>query len=135
MTTMYSMSNKSRIKVDSFVAYKDKVFVTDLESGETITKAGLIITDDNMTNRGIRPRWGKVWAVGSDVDDIAVGQWVLVEHGRWTQKITLEFADGTTVNVWSIEYPKSGLMVSDEDPKGISAALADSSMTFATRKW
>ena len=130
---MYSMSNKSRVKADSFRAYKDKVFVTDLESGETVTKSGIILTDDNMTNRGIRPRWGRVWAIGSEVQDLEVGQWVLVEHGRWTQKITLEL-EGETVNVWSIEYPKSGLMISDEDPRGKAESQASSAMAFATRK-
>jgi hypothetical protein len=131
---MYSMSNKTRIKAETFRAYKDKVFVTDLESGETITKAGLIITDDNMTNRGIRPRWGKIWAIGPEIDDLVVGQWILVEHGRWTQKITMELG-GETINVWSIEYPKSGLMVTDEDPRKESVSTAAAGLTFATRKF
>jgi co-chaperonin GroES (HSP10) len=130
---MYSMSNISRLKIKDFTAYKGKVFVTDLESGETVTKGGLIITDDDMKNRGIRPRWARVWAVGADVQDIEVGQWVLVEHGRWTQKITLDF-DDHTVNVWSIEYPKSAILTSDEDPRGISVAAHNPGNEFATRK-
>ena len=129
----YSMSNISRVKAETFRAYKDKVFVTNLEHGETITKSGLILTDDNMLNRGIRPRWGRVWAIGSEVQDIEVGQWVLIEHGRWTQKITLEF-DNETINVWSIEYPKSGLAVSDEDPRGNVSTVADQGLTFAAGK-
>ena len=130
---MYSMSNISRVKAQSFTPYRDKVFVTDLEHGETVTKSGLILTDDNMLNRGIRARWGKVWAVGSDhVDDLEVGTWIMIEHGRWTQKITLEIGD-ETVNVWSVEYPKSVLLTSDVDPRGDMAAASDSRNTFATR--
>jgi co-chaperonin GroES (HSP10) len=130
---MYSMSNITRLKIKEFHPCKDKVFVTDLETGETITKAGLIITDDNMTNRGIRPRWGKVWAIGDEVKDIEVGQWILIEHGRWTQKITFEI-DDDTVNVWSVEYPKSVLVVSDDDPRGTAFAPHKPGYEFATRK-
>lgn len=129
----YSMSNISRVKIEEFRAYKGKVFVTALESGETVTKSGIIVTDDNMTNRGIRPRWGKVWAIGADVEDIEVGQWILIEHGRWTTKITFEI-NGETTNVWSVEYPKSVLMVSDEDPKD-SVAASNPALNFATRKF
>jgi co-chaperonin GroES (HSP10) len=129
----YSMSNLSRIKISDFRPLKGKVFVTELESGETVTKSGIIITDDNMQNRGIRPRWGKVWAIGADVEDIEVGQWILTEHGRWTSKITFEI-DDETVNVWSVEYPASVLMVSDEDPNE-SVASSNPAYSFATRKF
>lgn len=122
----------SVVNVSDFRPLKGKVFVTSLEHGDTITKAGLIITDDNMTNRGIRARWGQVWAIGDDVQDIEVGQWILIEHGRWTQKIAMD-VNGEIVNVWSVEYPASVHLVSDEEPKG-SSALADSALTFATRK-
>ena len=130
---MYSMTNITTLKISNFKAYKKKVFITDLEHGDTITKAGLILTDDNMTNRGIRPRWGKVWAIGAEVEDIEVGQWVLIEHGRWTQKISLDY-NGEIINIWSVEYPESGLMVSDEDPRGRFATIADQGKTFAVGK-
>jgi co-chaperonin GroES (HSP10) len=129
----YSMANKSRVVSDSFRPIRDKVFVTDLESGETITKSGLIITDDNMKNSGIRPRWGRVLFVGPEAKDVEVGQWVLIEHGRWTQKIVMEI-EGETVPMWSIEHPKSTLVVSDEDPRGKFATVADQGLTFAAGK-
>ena len=123
-------TSATRIKAQNFRPYKGMVFVTDIERGDKITKGGLIITDDNMTNRGIRPRWAKVWAVGSGVEDIQVGQWVLVEHGRWTNRITIEL-NGEEVDVWRIEYPESALVVSDEKPE--SEALADPKKEFGIR--
>ena len=122
----------STVKVSEFRPLKGKVFVTNLEHGDTVTKSGIIITDDNMTNRGIRPRWGKVWAIGAEVEDIEVGEWILIDHGRWTQKINIEMG-GEIVSIWSVEYPESVMVASDEEPKS-SQAVADSALTFATRK-
>jgi hypothetical protein len=130
----YSMSNISRHQIKEFTAYKDKVFVTDLERGDVVTAGGIIVPDDNMRDRGIRPRWGRVWAIGRDVEEVEVGQWILIEHGRWTQKITLDF-EAETVEVWSVEYPKSVLMASDEDPRGSVTGLHDRGKEFAVRKF
>ena len=127
--TNYSTS-ATRIKTDSFRPYKGKVFVTDIDRGDKITKGGIIITDDNMTNRGIRARWAKVWAIGDDVQDIKVGDWVLVEHGRWTNRITIETSAGD-VDVWRIEYPEAALIVSDEKPD--SEILPDAKKEFGIR--
>ena len=54
------------------------------------TAGGIVLPDDNMTDRGIRPRWAKIYAVGSDIDYVSVGQWVLMEHGRWSEGFDLE---------------------------------------------
>ncbi len=130
--TKFSTS-ATRIKANGFRPYKGMVFVTAIEKGDKITKGGLIITDDNMTNRGIRARWAKVWAIGAGVQDIEVGQWVLVEHGRWTNRITIEI-DGVDTDVWRIDYPEAALVVSDEEPDG--GAAPDSKKEFGIRtKW
>jgi co-chaperonin GroES (HSP10) len=63
------------IDVSTFRPLRDQVFVADLESGVMLTKSGIIIPDDNRTNRGIRNRWARVYAVGPDVEDITVGEW------------------------------------------------------------
>lgn len=91
---------------------KDKVFVSDLDSGMKLTNGGVILPDDDMTERGIRERWARVVAIGPEVDDLEVGDWILVKHGRWSNK--LEFADK---NLWMVEYPESVLLVSKEDPR------------------
>jgi co-chaperonin GroES (HSP10) len=110
------MIPKTRIKATAFHPLKDNVFVTDLDSGPRKSLHGILIPDDNMTDRGIRSRWGRVWCVGPDVTDIVPGEWVLVEHGRWTTAIEFDFPDHAIL-VWRIEYPKAVLLAADYDPR------------------
>lgn len=73
---------------------KDSVLVSDMFFGEQKTASGLIIKSDDGTTRGIYPRWGCVHAKGPDNDEpYQVGDWILVEHGRWTRSIDVD--DGT----------------------------------------
>lgn len=99
--------------MSTFNPIRNRVFVTDLERGMQKTKSGIIIPDDNVTERGIHARWGKVYKVGPDIDDIRVGDWILIEHGRWSAKFDV---DGD-VTVWHIDYPSGILLISDEDPR------------------
>ena len=71
-------------------AIRDHVLVTDMEFKERITQSGLIIPTDDATSVGIRPRWGKVVAIGKEQKHIKVGQYVMVAHGRWTRGIEME---------------------------------------------
>lgn len=87
------------------------VLVCDMTFGEQKTSSGIIVTSDNGKTHGIHPRWAKVFMVGPNQKDVNVGQWVLLEHGRWTRGITLE--NGTVVRKVDI---KSMIAVSDEKP-------------------
>jgi hypothetical protein len=63
--------------------------------GEQKTKAGLIITNDDGNVRGIYPRWGQVYAKGPrNTDPYEVGDWILIEHGRWTRSVNLDDGNG-----------------------------------------
>ena len=73
------------ITVDQLEPLRDAVIVTDMEFDQRITQAGLILPSDNGTSLGIRPRWGRVYAVGPEQKDVTVGQWICIAHGRWTQ--------------------------------------------------
>ena len=96
-------------------ALKGKVLVTNLERGSRIV-GGIIIPDDNGKDEGIRPRWGKVYSVGDDITDITVGQWLLIENGRWTRMLKIKEDSGSHTSVWGIEWPKAVLLVSDTEP-------------------
>lgn len=96
-------------------ALTGKVIVSDLERGRRVV-GGIIIPDDNGKSEGIRPRWGKVYSVGDDITDIRPGQWILIENGRWTRMLKVTDDDGNDLKLWGVEYPKSVLLVSDEDP-------------------
>lgn len=93
----------------------DHVIVQDMDFGEQRTKSGIIIVDDDGKQHGIKPRWGKVYAVGPKQEDINVGEWVLVEHGRWTRGIDLEIDDGSTISLRRVE-PKSIMLKSNNKP-------------------
>ena len=94
---------------------RDHVIVEEMNFGEQKTKAGLIILSNDGIDRGIRPRWGRVYAKGHEnIDDYDVGDWVLVEHGRWTrgveietdgQKMKLRMAEVDSILMWSSEQP------------------------------
>ena len=64
---------------------KKRVLVSDMHFGETKTAGGLIIPDDDGKAGGVHPRWAKVYAIGKDQDDVEVGEWVMVAHGRWSR--------------------------------------------------
>jgi len=69
--------------------------------GEQTTKGGLIIKTDDGTTRGIYPRWGKVYdKCPKNNDDYNVGDWILIEHGRWTRGVEL---DDTTIRMVEAE--------------------------------
>jgi co-chaperonin GroES (HSP10) len=61
---------------------------------ERISAGGIIIPNDDMKNSGIRPRWGRVYAIGPEQKDVQVGQYILISHGRWTRGITIEDSSG-----------------------------------------
>ncbi len=113
------MANNLNAIKGQLVPIKNRVLVKDMHFGEQKTASGLIIKDDDGTTRGIYPRWGKVYAKGPDnKDDYAVGDWILVEHGRWTRGIALD--DGVEeVEVRMVEA-ESILATSQEKPDGIT---------------
>jgi co-chaperonin GroES (HSP10) len=97
----------------------DKVIVTDLERGEKKTKAGIIMLDDSTVaagERGIRPRWARVYAVGPEQKDVNVGEWILLEHGRWTLGQDLTEKNGETTRIWLADH-EAILAVADERPE------------------
>lgn len=99
-------------------ALPNDVLVINMERGEKITKSGLIVMDDNGENRGIRPRWCQVYKIGSAVQntlDFNEGDWILVEHGRWTFGFNIETNEGDELYVQKVEV-KSILLTSDECP-------------------
>ena len=100
-------------KHNSLSIASDKIFVVDLEHGPRKTKGGIITPDDNMTIRGIRPRWCQVWRVGSTITAVEPGDWILVEHGRWSQGIPLELDEGE-LKVWHVD-PEAIMLKSKED--------------------
>lgn len=93
---------------------RDDVIVSDMDFGEIVTKAGIVIKSDDGKAHGIKPRWGKVYKVGPDQKDVVPGQWVLVEHGRWSRKVKINEGNGE-VEIQKVDI-KCMLAVADEKP-------------------
>jgi co-chaperonin GroES (HSP10) len=94
---------------------KKRVLVSDMHFGETKTAGGIILTDDDGTESGIHPRWAKVYAVGKEQDDVKVGQWLLIAHGRWSRALKVK-KDGVELEVRMIDE-NDILLVSDDEPE------------------
>jgi co-chaperonin GroES (HSP10) len=101
----------------------DKVFVTDMEFEMQKTASGIYIPSDDGKSTGIHPRWGCVWATGPDQTDVAVGDWILIEHGRWTRGIKVEESDGSEIEIRMVEN-NSIMMISDEKPADVQRMAA-----------
>jgi len=109
----------TKVKIDSIRPIHDHVLVTDLYFGEQKTKSGLIIRDDNGTARGVYPRWAKVWAKGpSNKDEYNVGDYILVEHGRWTRKLDCDI-NGEEITLHRVDNDAI-LAVSNEKPESLN---------------
>jgi len=105
----------SKLKVNGLRPIHDHVLVTDLYFGEQKTKGGIIIRDDNGTARGVYPRWAQVWAKGpANKEEYEVGDYILIEHGRWTRKMDLDI-NGEEITIHRVDTDAI-LAVSNEKP-------------------
>lgn len=98
------------------IPLKNKVLATHIEQGIRKTASGIIIPDDDGKDHGIRPRWCQVYAVGSEIKDLKIGDWILVSHGRWTRGYDITEND-QKITIRGIDYPDAILLVTDTDPR------------------
>jgi len=107
-----------QIRREQFRALGDSVIVEDMEFDQRITQTGLILPNDNGKSSGIRPRWGQVYAIGPEQQDVQVGEWVCVAHGRWTRGVDIE--DGTAKRTIRKIDPKDILISADKRPNDLT---------------
>lgn len=94
------------------------ILIHNMDMGEQKTTSGIIIQSDDGKAHGIKPRWAQVYKVGHQCEvDVNPGQWVLIEHGRWTRKIKIDDGDGVK-EVQKVEV-KSIIAVADEKPSDV----------------
>lgn len=104
------------INADDIRPIKDRVLVVDMEFGEAKTKSGIILGDDDGKSEGVHARWAKVFKVGPEHTHLKPGQYVLLDHGRWTRAIEV-LVDTKKNKLFMIDYPTGVLLVSDKKPK------------------
>jgi len=91
------------------------ILVINMDMGEMRTAGGLIIQSDDGKAHGVKPRWAEVYKVGEQCDiDVKPGQWVLIEHGRWTRKVKIDDGEGEK-EFQKVEI-KSIIAVADQRP-------------------
>ena len=111
---MKNIDYKHIVQAEDIRPIRDHVLVTEMDFQAQTTAGGIILTNDDGRGAGIRPRWGKVYSVGRLQKEIKVGEWVLVEHGRWTrgvdidngnEELTLRMVEAESVLAYSEEKP------------------------------
>jgi co-chaperonin GroES (HSP10) len=107
----------------------DKIFVTDMNFGESKTKSGIVLTSDDGKSSGLHPRWARVIFVGDDQKDVKPGQWVLLQHGRWTRAIAYEIETGEEIKIHMVDN-EGLLLVSDEKPEEDAMRVSIGAMNF-----
>ena len=94
---------------------KKRVLVSDMHFGERKSAGGIILMDDDGSAEGIHPRWAKVYAIGKEQEDVEVGQWLMIAHGRWSRAFKVK-KDGVELEVRMIDE-NDILLVSDTEPE------------------
>jgi co-chaperonin GroES (HSP10) len=97
------------------IPLNDNILVVDMNFEEQKTASGIVIQSDDGKAHGVKPRWAEVYKVGERCE-IAVkpGQWVLIEHGRWSRKIKID--DGQGEKEFQKVEVKSVMAVADQRP-------------------
>lgn len=106
------------IKLAALRPLHNHILVVDMEFKERFTNSGIYIPSDDKTTQGVRPRWGKVYAVGPDQTEIQIGQWICIAHGRWTRGV--DITDGSNnMTVRRVDNDDI-LLVSDHKPDDLT---------------
>lgn len=123
------MNNNFKVKGE-VIPLDDDILAIEMETGSHVLASGLIISDDNGKNRGIRPRWAKVYKVGKNVTDVKPDEWILIDHGRWTYRHIVEVEkNGELVEIHLQKIDPSGIMiVTDENPENDKHAFVSKAM-------
>ena len=110
-----SHGGKQYVVESDITPLKKRVLVSHMQFGATKSKGGIILMDDDGTEAGIHPRWAKVYAVGNQQEDVKVGQWLLIAHGRWSRAFKVA-KEGVELEVRMIDE-NDILLVSDDEPE------------------
>jgi len=120
--TTYAPSTSSSQKYKgNLKAVGEDILVTNMYFGEEKTKGGIIVANDDGKERGIRSRWCQVFDLGPRsklTDDIEIGDWIYVEHGRWSRAVMIEDSEGVEWVIRKVDT-ECILAVSSEEPAEI----------------
>lgn len=95
-------------------AIQDDVIVCDMDFSEIKTASGIVLRSDDGQAHGVKPRWGRVYRIGPRQTDVKEGEWILIEHGRWSRKVKIRDSEGEK-EIQKVEV-KSILAATDRRP-------------------
>jgi co-chaperonin GroES (HSP10) len=101
----------------------NKVLVYEMEFGMEKSLGGIFLPSDDGKSTGIHPRWAKVYAIGPNQQDVKVGEWILLEHGRWSRGINYRTPEGEDIVIRLADI-NAILMSADEKPGGAQRQAA-----------
>lgn len=101
------------------IPLSNDVLVMEMERGFRKENGIIFLDDSEGRETNIKPRWCQVYAVGEKVEDVKKGDWVLVEHGRWTYGLNVVLSSGKEVYLQKVD-PNAILMTSDEKPNSVA---------------
>lgn len=103
----------SKVKISQIRPIQAHILVRDMNFGEQKTAGGIVLKSDDGKSEGVRPRWCRVFAIGKEQTNVKVGEWILVEHGRWTRGLEVEDDDGNKITIHRVD--ENGIMMSSDD--------------------
>ena len=116
------------------IPLRNNILVTDMNFGERTSAGGVVLLSDDGKSEGVRHRWGRVWAIGPEQTDVKIGDWLLIEHGRWTRGVTVVEETGEEIIIRRID-PDGILVVTDENPGdntyGVHSKVTHQTFDFA----
>lgn len=107
----------SIIDADKLKPLGNNILVTDMDFDEQKTSSGIVILSDDGKSHGVKPRWARVWAIGPDQHDVKVGEWIYIEHGRWTRGVKIK--DNIKEFIIRRVDPEAVLVQSNEKPSDV----------------
>jgi len=110
---MKNIDYRHIVQAEDIIPIKDHVLVQDMDFQAQVTKGGVYLPNDDGTGQGIRPRWAKVYSVGRLQKEVSPGEWVLVDHGRWTRGVLIQKPNGEELVLRRVDF-KDILGTSDQ---------------------
>ena len=105
----------SKVSLSKLKPIRDNIVVINMNFDARVTAGGIVLPSDDGKSEGIRHRWGQVYAIGPEQTEVKVGEWILLEHGRWSRGFTVLDDDGNDIVIRRAD-PKGILMVTDKEP-------------------
>jgi co-chaperonin GroES (HSP10) len=104
-------------KISKLHPLHNNVLVRDMSFESRKLQSGILLLGDDGKTDGIRARWARVYAVGPDQKTITPGQWVMIEHGRWSRGLEVEIGEDK-FTLRRVD-PECIMFTSDEEPDSI----------------